>query len=459
MSSRPQVDRVASSLSRVKIGVAHADITPPIGISANPWGKSLTAISTGVHRPLMSAALLIKAERERFLVTLDLGWIGCYECDLINFRGRVVAELGIEIDDLIVNLSQTHKGPPFCIHEAPREGAEFVPAYIEKVIITVIEICKEARSNIEEANITWAYGSCDLATVRDLPVGANDVVGYNPELLASDTLVVGRVTSIAGANLATLVNYGCHPTTMGWDSSLISPDYVGRARELIEARTGAPMFFLLGACGNVGPRIQYSGDPQVADTNGEMLGYSTLATLAGMLPPASDYEFNGLFISSTTLADWQVVPAVPNTTVKSKKILAVLAHKPLLTEDAMRANWESVTASKAALDSRIRKQFEMRIDYVKEGGKVHHPIWMWRIGDAILIAHCGEAYFEMAEELRLRHPDQIILFLDMSNGPGYVYVPTRSAYERNAYQAGQTLLAPGGFEEMLEIIDTEINNF
>jgi hypothetical protein len=63
----------------------------------------------------------------------------------------------------------------------------------------------------------------------------------------------------------------------------------------------------------------------------------------------------------------------------------------------------------------------------------------------LLIAHCGEAYFEMAEELRLRHPDQIILFLDMSNNPGYVYVPTRSAYERNAYQAEQSLLAAGRF--------------
>lgn len=459
MSSRPQVDRVRSFLSRIEIGVAQRDITPPVGISSNPWGKSLTAISTGVHRPLMSAAMLIKAERERFLVTLDLGWIGCYECDLINFRGRVVAELGIDIDDLIVNLSQTHKGPPFCIHEEPREGAEFVPAYIEKVITTVVEICKEARTNIQSADITWSYGSCDLATVRDLPVGINDVVGYNPELIAANTLVVGRVTAIDGTNLATLVNYGCHPTTMGWDSSLISPDFVGQARALIEERTGAPMFFLQGACGNVGPRIQYSGDPKVADTNGEMLGYSTLATLAGMLPPASDYEFNGLFISSTTLADWQVVPVIPNSTVKSKKVMASLTHKPLLTEAAMRANWAKVTASTSVLNFRIRKQFQMRIDYVKEGGKVHHPIWIWRIGDAVLIAHCGEAYFEMAEELRLRNPDQVILFLDMSNGPGYLYVPTRTAYERNAYQASQTLLAPGGFEEMLEIINGEISNF
>jgi hypothetical protein len=47
----------------------------------------------------------------------------------------------------------------------------------------------------------------------------------------------------------------------------------------------------------------------------------------------------------------------------------------------------------------------------------------------------------------------------MSSGPGYVYVPTQSAYERNAYQAGQTLLTPGAFKEMLEIIDGEINNF
>jgi hypothetical protein len=122
----------------------------------------------------------------------------------------------------------------------------------------------------------------------------------------------------------------------------------------------------------------------------------------------------------------------------------------------MRELWTTMTATEEFLESRIRKQFEMRIDYVMPGGVVHHPVWFWQLGDALVIAHCGEAYLEMARELRRRHPEVVILFLDMTNGPGYIYVPTRSAYERNAYQSSQTLLAPGGFEDLLEIIDEHI---
>ncbi len=455
-STRPAVDHERSSLARLSVGVAQSDITPPIGISSNPWGKSTTAISTGVHRPLMAVALCISGQSDRFIVTLDLGWIGCHECDVVNFRGRVVKELGITLDDLLVNLSQTHKGPPMCVHEALREGKEFVPDFIEKVISTVIELCKKARTEVAIADITWAYGKCDLGTVRDLPIGDTDFVGYNPELTPDHTVAVGRITNLSGKHVATLVNYGCHPTSVGWDSSLISPDYIGRARELVEDSTGAPMLFLLGACGNVAPRRQYSGDVSVADRNGEMLGYSTLATLSRMLPPATELAFTEVIKSGSNLAGWEPRAVAPNTTVVATRVDAVLKHKPLLDESQMRELWTTMTATEEFLESRIRKQFEMRIDYVMPGGVVHHPVWFWQLGDALVIAHCGEAYLEMARELRRRHPEVVILFLDMTNGPGYIYVPTRSAYERNAYQSSQTLLAPGGFEDLLEIIDEHI---
>ena len=461
MSARPAVDRVPSSLARLQLGVAQADITPPVGISSNPWGKSTSAISTGVHRPLTATALAIGTSEGKiqFIVGLDIGWIGCHECDVVKFRTRVVRELGVEIDDLLVNLSQTHKGPPFCIHEALREGKEFVPQFIEKTITSVIEICRSARDSLQEVDITWAYGKCDLGTVRDLPVGDQIVVGYNPELRPDDTLVIGRVTDLSGKNVATLVNYGCHPTSVGWGSELISPDYVGRAREIVEHATGSPMLFLLGACGNVAPKIQYSADVAVADKNGEMLGYATLATLAGMLPPATEYRFTEVITSGSNLGGWDPVAVAPNMKVESKKVLAKLPHKVLLDEAEMRKRWAPLTATESFLNFRIRKQFEMRIDYVQDDGTVLHPIWIWRLGDAIVVAHCGEAYLEMARELRRRNSGLMLLFLDMTNGPGYIYVPTRIAYEQNTYQSQQSLLAPGGFEEMLEIIDRELKNF
>lgn len=450
------IEPVIPSLSRVHCGVAQGDITPPIGIQANPWGKSESARSTGVHHPLTASALLIKGERDLFLVALDLGWLGCYECDVLIFRTRVVSELGIGIDDLLVNLSQTHKGPPFCIHEATREGAEFVPAFIESVITSVIRLCKEARTKVQEVDVSWAYGKCDLAAVRDLPVGETDYVGYNPKLIADDTLTVARITDHDGVAVATLVNYGCHPTTLGWECDLISPDFVGQARIIVEAKTGAPLFYLQGACGNLGPREQYVSDPAIADRNGEILGYATLAALAKMFPPASEYRLTEFVRSGADLAKWTLAQTEPSSVVKAERITVEMDHKNLLSEEQMRANWQDVNPR--IVNTRVQKQLGIRLNYVVNG-KVQHPVWLWQIGDAIVIAHAGEAYFEMQVELRRRHPDRVIMFLDMTNGPGYVYIPTRSAYERKAYQSWQTILAPGSLEKMLEILDKEITSF
>jgi hypothetical protein len=219
------------------------------------------------------------------------------------------------------------------------------------------------------------------------------------------------------------------------------------------------MLFLLGACGNVAPKIQYAADVSVADKNGEMLGYSVLATFAGMLPPATEYRFTEVITSGTNLGGWNAVEVQPNSRFKAQKVLAKLRHKELLSEEQMRQQWAPVTANETFLNFRIRKQFEMRIDYVQGDGTVLHPIWFWRLGDAVVVAHCGEAYLEMARELRRRNPGLMLLFLDMTNGPGYIYVPTQIAYEQNTYQSQQSLLAPGGFEEMLEIIDRELKNF
>jgi len=457
-TTRPHVDRVKSALASVQMGIAQADITPPIGISANPWGKSTTALSTGIHRPFFAVAACIKSDRDLFIVTLDLGWITCYECDVVNFRGRVARELGVEIDDILVNLSQTHKSPPFCIHEALREGKELVPQWVEFVITSVIRICSEARQKSAPADITWQYGKCDLGTVRELSIDGTEYVGYNPDLIPDDVLVVGRATNAAGAAIVTFVNYGCHPTSVGWESSLASPDFVGRAREIVEDATHAPMIFLLGACGNVAPRLQYSGDVSIADRNGEILGYAVMATMANMMPPASELVFEQTIISGSLLARWLPERVKPNSLVASKKIFAILKHKYLRTHDELVAAWAPITASKEFLDFRIFKQFEMRKDYVKEGGVVNHPVWIWQIGDAVVIAHCGEAYLEMARDLRTRNPGRMILWLDMTNGPGYMYIPTAGAYDRDAYQSQQSILAKGSFEELLEILDQEIKN-
>jgi len=47
-------------------------------------------------------------------------------------------------------------------------------------------------------------------------------------------VLVARITALDGAPAASIVNYACHPTTLAWENTLISPDFPGAMRELVE---------------------------------------------------------------------------------------------------------------------------------------------------------------------------------------------------------------------------------
>ena len=105
--------------------------------------------------------------------------------------------------------------------------------------------------------------------------------------------------------LAVLLNYGCHPTTLGPGNTHISPDYIGAARELLEAEFGGLALFLQGASGDTGPMISYAGDPAAADRNGRWLGHAAAAAVTGMLPPGTGLAFDGAIVSGANLAGWR----------------------------------------------------------------------------------------------------------------------------------------------------------
>ena len=67
------------------------------------------------------------------------------------------------------------------------------------------------------------------------------------------TVQLLRVDTSEGEPLAALVHYACHPVVIQPPSVAVSADFVGVARGLFEAASGATMLFLQGACGNINP--------------------------------------------------------------------------------------------------------------------------------------------------------------------------------------------------------------
>ena len=108
-------------------------------------------------------------------------------------------------------------------------------------------------------------GHSDIGVNRDLRLpDGRIIVGCNPDGFCDRDVGVMRFDSLDGEPVGSILNYAAHPTTLGPGNKLVSPDYPGSARQIVEQVTGAPCFFLQGASGNMGPVETFVADAAVA---------------------------------------------------------------------------------------------------------------------------------------------------------------------------------------------------
>ncbi len=210
-------------------------------------------------------------------------------------------------------------------------GGELLEQWMQSLQPAVLRAVRESLRNAEPALLEWNWGKCLLASTRDLqdPASPRRICGFNPEVPADDTLLIGRVTAPEGRLRAVLVNYACHPTTLAWSNHAISPDYIGAMRETIEAaHPGTVSLFLQGASGELAPRYQYVGDPAVADRHGRQLAYAALAALEDMEPPGTRLAFEGVVESGAPLAVWRPQAVPPASCLKALRTTVALPLKP-----------------------------------------------------------------------------------------------------------------------------------
>jgi hypothetical protein len=273
LSERDAMLQVDTPQAVVQFGLARRDITPPVGIYGRWWPRATEDRATGIHRPLTATAVVLRnpvgaagEADEEIIVALDMCILGAEEQDTLTAEVR--RRTGIA-GQFMCHFSHTHSAPPARLAHVGRPGGDLIPPYLDYLASQVAAAVTEARGASQPASIVFGQADCHMGGNRDLwdPVTRQFVCGFNPEGPADPTVLVGRVTDAAGKVIATLVNYACHATTLAWQNSLISPDFPGATREVVEQATGAPCVFLQGASGDVGPRDGFVGDPAIADRN------------------------------------------------------------------------------------------------------------------------------------------------------------------------------------------------
>lgn len=431
-----------------RIGVSRKDITPSPGIYSKNWGASTTDVAMGVHRPLTLTCITFQAYTSAsplVLITADLGnWRNA--ADERSLRMAILEAFHLPESRLMFCLSHTHAGPVLSTDDAFRPGGDQITPYLEQLKDQAVASIGEALSQAKLSTLSWHYGRCDLATNRDLPDERQDrvLVGFNPAIVADDTLLVGRVTDAEGAVTAVLVNYACHPTTLAWDNSLISPDYVGAMRALIEQHTGALCTFLQGASGELAPAEQYVGDTAVADAHGYRLGYAVLSVLAGMRKPGTILEYSHVVESGAPLAVWKSTPKIPSTVLlaTTKTVQLPLKNLPTLTE--IESAWQTSTDP-------VRKERLWRLRGIRktvgDGDSSPMPLWIWRLGDACLAGQPNEAYSCFQQQVRQILAPTPIAIMNIVNGYAG-YLPPRERYQEDIYSVWSTPFTSGALEQL-----------
>ncbi|WP_411278064.1 hypothetical protein [Gaiella sp.] len=439
------------------IGVARRDITPPPGIFIRVWGPATEDVSTGTHRPLTLTALALVADGQDPLVLLaaDLGWWQD-PADEWHVRGSVLERLGLDSARVLLSLSHTHAGPSTYRGDAGQPGGHLIPPYLDALRDAAVGAAEEALARCVEATLTWTTGRSGVAGNRDLPRDDRYVVGYNPAAHADDTLLVGRVTGADGAVIATLVNYACHPTTLAWQNTLVSPDFAGALREVVEDGTdGAPCLFLQGASGDLAPREQYVGDTAVADRHGTALGHAALGALCAMPAAGTELACLGVVESGAPLAIWGLrTVAQPRSARASHHDVPVALKDDLPTIEELEVAWADIDPLSRV--ERIRRARNLRASYSDDGAATH-PLWVWSLGDCAIVGQPGELYSAFQERLRARFPERAVVVLNVTNAPGAVYLPPEHLYDENIYPVWQTLLARGSMERVLDAAVTDLD--
>jgi hypothetical protein len=449
------------------------------------WGAATHERAAGVHRPLTATAVVFRAlasgadssgDNEQILIAVDHCLLFAREMDAL--LGSVARQTQVPRERLLVVFSHTHAAGLMDGSRAQRPGGELIGPYLESLAGKIAGIVNEAGAAVRPATIVYGIGRCTLAANRDFrdETSRQFVCGFNPQGVADDTLLVGRATDDSGQLIATFVNYACHPTTLAWENRLISPDFPGAMREVLERTIPAPCIFLQGASGDLGPREGFSGDPELADRNGRQLGYAALSALESLSPAGMRFEYAGPVVSGATLGVWKHRPVPPERAAATAswrldRWSVKLPYRPELpTRDALAQALTKFEASRKraeelgdepmardahAMVERMNRQLT-RLAALPAGPEFELPLWLWRIGDALWLAVEAEHYQRLQRALRERFPDRPVVVMTLANGSRPSYLPIAEVYDTGVYPETIAVVARGSLERLIETIAERI---
>jgi hypothetical protein len=399
----------------LQIGVARADITPPVGIPMVGFAGRDEA--SHVHDPLTATALVLDdGQGPAALVCVDL--LSSSLKTAADLRQTISTVSGIPAERIGLAYAHNHYGP-----DVDRSKSDLVEAYRENLRHVLGGAVLQARGALQPARLGVGWGQSDIGVNRrEKQPDGSIVLGQNPDGPVDHQVGVARFDDADGRPLATLVNYACHPVSQARQMQALSADIPGSMREVVEHLTGAPALYVQGACGDVDPvRMEPSHEP--ARSLGTRLGCEVVRVWETI----QTQEASGLEVARRT------VP-LPGYRYDSEEKASQLVDE--LEQAVERLSSQGGSASALVWAQRRLKRARQVLDSWRQGGElppVEAELQAWRIGDLALATASGEIFNQIGRRIKEGSPFAETFFVGYLNG-SIGYVPVREAYPEGGYE-------------------------
>jgi hypothetical protein len=248
-------------------GYAQRSITPPLTAPVYLAGFDANRQAQSIHDDLWVRALsLVWGEIRLVFACVDLIGLGRRHC--LEVQDRVYKKWGYH--DVIIACTHTHHGPDTLGLWGPsstRSGVDL--NYLNHLKKVIADCCNDAIHAVSPV------------TLRTATVAAPSVIkNYRDPDIVDVELTCLQLVDRLDQIFATLIVYPCHPEVLARENTSITSDYADSLRRTVEASTGAPALFCVGALGGMlSPHVP-ERTFAASERMGQMLGEAALAALA-----------------------------------------------------------------------------------------------------------------------------------------------------------------------------------
>ena len=250
----------------LQLATFQSDVTPPLG---HPLCAGWYPPAKGIADPLSALGLILVPDDQLPMVLCALDWAELSNGDYDRWRGELAGVVGTEAERVAVHCIHAHDTP-----WPDRDAQDILDSHGRPNIIMAGDWAEKVRAQAAQAA---GAAMINLQPCTDIAVGQAKV-----ERIASNRRVMGSDGKVAGVRwtqcrdpqvrdapegiidpmlktigfyqgetpLAQLHYYAVHPTSED-GTGLVTPEFVGLARNRRREESGVPHIYFTGCAGNV----------------------------------------------------------------------------------------------------------------------------------------------------------------------------------------------------------------